>query len=665
MNKMLPWVNALTSFVINTAKISACLSLLAQPVYAQWIEVPVQTSPAPPSLPHASARVTAMGPLSLPFFDDFSDASATRNANFPDTIRWMPGGGAYVNNHLPINQPSMYVVTLDGLASNSAPYDFTSATAQGSTDSLTSRPINLSGLSPTSNLIMSFFWEARGRSEQPDLSDSLILEFKDVDTVWKAVWTQRGQVINSTTGVLENVSSTEFVQALVPITNAAYFHNNFQFRFRSFGRRAGAFDVWHLDYIYLDQDRREDRPYVSTDIGQRSWEVFPNDVACRFPLTSFLKRYTAMPIKQYFANPAAETAASMRAEIFNNYYEGSSVNYSVSIQDTLSQKVYGACSPCGGSVVVLTRTAQEKLFTPTPLPGSDAGASRIVLRNTFTIQPVADYLPGVNLIRNNGMVSYNTLADYYAYDDGTAESGAGINQRTGGVAVQFSVSKPDTIVAVRLHITQTNINLAGQTMVLQIFDNKSSLPNQVLFQRPMLISYAGKLNEFVEYPIIPSVIVKDTFYVGWQQTTETLLPVGLDKNTNATARIFINQGTNGQGGRAWESNIEQVTPLVGSFMVRPVVGAFNPGPVTGTEEEPVVNQPLEIYPNPSEGKITWSDARFVTAVVYDLSGRWLYQQESKGQSTPELDLGFLANGMYLLHLSNGKRTVIKKILIAK
>jgi hypothetical protein len=63
--------------------------------------------------------------------------------------------------------------------------------------------------------------------------------------------------------------------------------------------------------------------------------------------------------------------------------------------------------------------------------------------------------------------------------------------------------------------------------------------------------------------------------------------------------------------------------------------------------------------------VSWSDAEFTKAKVYDLRGRLLLSQDLKGQANPRLDLAFLSNGMYLLHLSNGKRTVVKKVVLSK
>ena len=70
--------------------------------------------------------------------------------------------------------------------------------------------------------------------------DELLCDIYD-GNIWKTVW------IDSAVTV-----SDKFVQVLIPIRANFYLHSGFQFRFQSYGRQSGQFDVWHLDYVYLD-----------------------------------------------------------------------------------------------------------------------------------------------------------------------------------------------------------------------------------------------------------------------------------------------------------------------------------------------------------------------------------------------------------------------------
>lgn len=644
------------------------LVFCVQQGFSQLIEVPisrVEGDPTPQRT-NAGARITAVDPLPLPFFDDFSRPSQRAAGTMPDSARWVKGSGVNVNNTLPLNHPTAYVATFDGLNSKGVPYDFSSPLTQGPTDTLTSHPIDLSPYQPTSGVYLSFLWEARGRAEQPDLGDSLVLQFLDNTERWKTVWSQAGQRVNAN-GAVENVSNTAFEQVLIPVNEAAFFYGKFQFRFRAFGRQSGAFDVWHLDYIYLAQGRSLTAPYP----GQLNPERYPKDLATRSEVSSFLKRYTAMPVHQYFANPQLETAPVIQLEVNNLFNNPTVADFSTRVEDTLSRQTFQNCGlnaansiPCGKQPsvnIINSLSSQIRSFVPAPIP-NNGGLTPMVIKTSFDLNVTSDDLASVDLSANDRMTNYTVLNNYYAYDDGTAETAAGVNQRTGGVAVQYIVNQPDTIVAVRMQIAQSNVNLAGQTFILQIFGNKKDRPDgRPLYQKDTLIHYPTTLNGFIEYPVFPSVVVKDTFYVGWQQTTETLMPVGLDKNTDSPGKIFFSLGTSGQGMRDWVPN----TDLTGSLLMRPVVGK-NRTLVTGTEEEmPLLSPGLNVFPNPTDGSLTWNDVEFTKAKVYDLTGRLLLSQDLKGQSNPQLDLAFLSNGMYLLHLSNGKRTVVKKVVLQK
>ena len=91
--------------------------------------------------PPVARRGTA---VTLPLFDDF----APQGEGLPNPQFWVPGGGTLVNNRFPVAPPSRGVVTFDGLSANGQPYG--SSSAYNDTDTLTSQPIDLSGLKAAS-----------------------------------------------------------------------------------------------------------------------------------------------------------------------------------------------------------------------------------------------------------------------------------------------------------------------------------------------------------------------------------------------------------------------------------------------------------------------------------------------------------------------------------
>src|SRR5580698_8303778 len=154
--------------------------------------------------------------LALPFIDDFSYAGP-----YPDPNKWIDRE-AFINTTFPINPPTIGVATLDGLNQFGAPYDTIKQYFYGPADSLTSQPIDMSIYSAADSVYFSFLYEPGGNGYQPAADDSLILEFKNSSGVFQEVWADTGFVSNS------------FHTAIIPIRDASYFYDGFQFRFRNY-----------------------------------------------------------------------------------------------------------------------------------------------------------------------------------------------------------------------------------------------------------------------------------------------------------------------------------------------------------------------------------------------------------------------------------------------
>ena len=82
--------------------------------------------------------------LQLPFFEDFSTAAGYPGIDKPNSTRWQPGSGVYINNTMAVNHPTVGVASFDGLNASGRPYVQNNQLAQSYTDTLASLPINLS-----------------------------------------------------------------------------------------------------------------------------------------------------------------------------------------------------------------------------------------------------------------------------------------------------------------------------------------------------------------------------------------------------------------------------------------------------------------------------------------------------------------------------------------
>ncbi|GAB3315714.1 hypothetical protein GCM10027299_05040 [Larkinella ripae] len=587
---------------------------------AQIRIVPIESFPKPASVSRpetAGARIQA---VKLPFFDDFATAT-----DRPDPVLWQRSS-VYINNTLPINQPSRNVATFDGLKADGTPYDFTNQDATGPTDTLTTNPIDLAGTSAADAIFLSFYWQRKGLGELPDAEDSLRLQFLTNAGAWETVWKQVG-----------DTASNNFTPEILPVNQTRFLHAAFQFRFQAFGRTSGAFDTWHLDYIYLNRGRSASNLYIK-------------DVATRQPVSPYLKRYTAMPLTQYRLNPAAETADTIRTDIVNLFNNFNFTTFRAVIRDRLTGTVLQQYQSPSEGIAALS--SQPKTMKPQPLPSGFSG-QRAVLQTQFAVQ-TTDTIPGVNLRRNDTIATETVLDNYYAYDDGTAEAAIQNTQRQGRVAIRFLLNKPDRVSALRVSFAPVKTNLSGQPAVFSLYADDRGKPGRTLYQKAALIGYASARNGFVDIPFDYGVAVTDTFYVGWTQVSEDYITaIGFDKNSPFGNQVFQGSGT------SWDP----VNPG-GVPMIRPIIGGGTDAPITGVEEEPSLDTQLLVFPNPNAGRLIWQNPAIRQIEIVDLNGRVLVNvRPATGQN--QLDVSQLANGFYLARLSDGKKTVVQKLLIRK
>ncbi|WP_080058589.1 T9SS type A sorting domain-containing protein [Spirosoma aerolatum] len=625
-----------------------------------------------------SQGLRAQSALSLPFFDDFTSASARSGSTQPDPARWVAGSGVYINNTMAIGHPTINVATFDGLQANGRPYVRNAALEQGYTDTLESRPINLAGLTTSSGVFLSFYWQAKGLGELPDpgalqiqrpdtsttkrspydkpyvdasgvsrwihidtlivqTADSLTVQFKDAAGTWKTIWAKAG-------GQADTVFSQSFVQ--VP---ANYLHGSFAFRFRTYGRRSGPFDTWNIDYVYLNKGRNaNDKEMI--------------DIATQQALTPLLKRYTAMPLSQFKVKGQAELADTVSTVINNLINNPTPTPHRFIVRDELTGSVLQ------NSVTAPTFVNGFQRRTVKPAIAIDLTQPKVSLRYEIDLEtadaqnPIFSANPKT-LLSNDTISSVAVLDNYYAYDDGAWEYAYQIRQRE-QVAVRFALNKPDTVGAVRACLVPFTTDQTGQSFVITVYGNNKGKPGIALYQQSFTMQYPSTRNGFVDYKFTKNVIVQDTFYVGYQQIASadtSLLRIGFDKNSPFGDNIFYNGGAN------WEQNLRKdnagkpigAFQINGAFMLRPVMD--KKGVLTPTTEPAPVNL-LQTYPNPTTGLIRWDNTKLTRLEVMNTSGQTLLSVEpSRGQQM--LDLSHLPDGLYLIRLFADQRAVVQKLII--
>jgi hypothetical protein len=554
-------------------------------------------------------------------------------SNNPDTLKWMQGGGTYINNRYCVSPPSFNTATFDGLNANGKAYNNTNAYVTGMTDSLTSLPIDLSTIQPSDSLYINFYWQRGGLGETPDQVDSLYLQFKNSLDIWKNVWSKRGK----------DTSETFFTQEFISIKDPLYFYKGFQFRFIAQGEMGGSYDVWNLDYVHLDTSKTE---------------KIHKDVTIQNIGLSILKNYTAMPFKQFFANKTNELADSVNLTITNLFNADLTCNDGGT--DYLSNelkhvKLSNIILNYGSSGTAFKNTSRKVGFKIDP----------VSIKNDTTNQKLKYYLSlsaensfqnDIQYRTNDSISGYTILDNYYAYDDSSAEWGWGINQASGKVAVKFPLNIPDTLVAIDIFFPHQKQNYTGEPLDLIVWSSIFPEVEMPGSRTSVALTYSGGNNLFKRFYLNNVQYVKDTIYIGYQQGANYKVPIGFDVNTDSRTKSYFNI-----------SNSWSPVTDTGTLMIRPVFknGSKLVAGILQPKPSPAAALDCEVYPNPTTGILNIIGT-IKEATLTDLSGKIMMEQ-TFSPSLPDktMELQNIPAGFYLLRLSNNEAYTIKKIVLVK
>ncbi|GAB4130276.1 MAG: hypothetical protein OHK0045_20060 [Raineya sp.] len=561
-------------------------------------------------------------PLNLPFFDDFLGTEINENL-------WQ-NAGAIITNGIALNPKSRGVATLDSYNLRGESYNISSPLAEGFSDTLTSQSIDLSGFTPADSIFLSFFVQPQGLGETPDEGDFLRVDALNDVGQWQSIWQKNG---NPST-------SPNFEIVILRLDQSQWLHSNFRFRFMRYGRLSGNFDVWHIDYVYLNNNRN------SNDI------CFP-DIATTQSQGSYLKNYSAMPAKHFFNynNPAELLNDAIDFKLKNLDCNFRVINYNAPLIDTISQ-VQVATLPIAtitGSPFIIEPTDNYTLRATPQLPSLPISTTKAVLATRLEVATSDGntLIPPIDFRKNDTIIHYTTLDNYYAYDDGEAEYVVGVNQRLGRIALRYVIMQEAQLSDLDIAFVPFEKDLSNQTFVLSVWKSLQNRNQEVLFQRSFQVKYPNKPNGFVRFPIdsFQVLAVKDTIFVGIQQTTDDLLAIGFDANNNSFQNVFFNVAG------IWE----QDNNLQGSIMIRPV---FRGDAITALQTAP--EKKVNIYPNPAKNLLNIEGLDIKDVWITDLQGRKL----PSSWQLPQLHFT-LPKGVYLLHILSQEAGMLHRKIVVE
>jgi hypothetical protein len=610
-------------------------ALTSNPVVVKkWNELQMRSQLRSASLYDTVSLDTVKGIL-----DDFS-----YNGPFPDTALWLDNQ-VFVNRGFPKSPVTLGVATFDGLAANGYPYDFTvSPTSSSSADSLTSKPINLLNYLHHGNVVnyqtsdsiyFSFYYQPQGLGNSPDRDDSLVLEFKGAGSPWQHIWAKEGHVLAA------NDSSWKLV--MVPLTDLQYFTKGFQFRFRNYATVSGSLDHWNIDYVYLNKNRT------------KADTIF-EDIAFEDNTPSLINNYSAMPWKHY--SPTFMKTAYSNT-IRNNNSVQKNMNFEYRIFDETGTQVNTTYPGGGGNVdpYVISGCLNDPVRTA---PALNFTIPTLTDTTNYTIECILSTNPDKHK-QNDTVRHKQEFLNYYAYDDGTAETAFGLSTLNAQLAEKFVSTIGDTLHCIDIYFNPLLINANEYGFTLNVWNDAGGAPGTAVYSsdtvmRPQFDKMG--VNSFIHYYLNPPLYVSpSTFYIGFTQRTDQFLNVGVDRNNDSQDKIFYNVSG------SWHS---PAFPGAYSLMMHPVFGVadFYLG-VDNLKSKG--NNSFALYPNPANDRLyikfnATNLSEKISYSIIDLYGRVVLENKS---NIPEyIDISSLADGVYFVRILDGTQVLTNKFIKA-
>lgn len=607
--------------------------------YGQEVLRPLRINPV--IISHLESTGNAQGDrakrktvLQLPFLDDFSNTKI-----YPNPEKWL-NRNAYVNNDFPIEPPTYGVATFDGLDQTGYPYNIDGQNFPRFCDTLTSNFLDLSRFDFDDSLYLSFYYQQKGKGDIPEPEDSFILEFKTEGHEWLRVWSVNGQFDSS--------QLYPFHQVILSVPDSlGFYHDSFQFRFMNYGNRTGALDHWHLDYVYLNQNRTR-------------YDSLQRDISIYKPPLGLMRFYHSMPWRHYREDEEVFKSAVIDFNLHNRNDRQESPKIQYEIYDLRDDTLLYSTENQGQTPTLLAnerlRINQDNELPFLYFDGQQNQNFELELR--LEIEPPLGSEDEIS--SNNHIAIRQYFDDFFAYDDGTAEAGYGLeNARQGGVALEFSITRSDTLRAIAFHFTGGYERLPlGQKFNIKIWQRLLPEAVELMSVGSFNPKYSDFINGFVVYELDEPLPINRNFFVGWEQFRSYNLNVGFDKNY-----ADVNQGDpnphlfyNARG--MWEASSQSGCP-----MIRPIFGTDYK---LGLEERKEAGDAqLNLFPNPADDRVTVKSTHQLQQLeLYHLDGRLVRKQEINGLEA-QFAVDDLPKGIYLMLIShkNDNKRYFRRLVI--
>ena len=568
--------------------------------------------------------------LNLPFIEDFYQKDI-----YPDADKWQDNF-VYINQTFDLHPVSIGMAIFDGLDATGQPYS-NAPDATGIADRLTSQPIDLSGLSKTDNVLMSFFYAYNTLSQAPESNrDFLFLQFLDKNNEWQTIWQKTPE---------RNDDSTSFRQVFIAI-DTPFLHHNFQFKFYSVGSLYGLSDIWALDYIRIDKDR------------DSIFDSNLKDMAFQYPAPSLLKRYYSMPYKHFDSTQLADTII---LSVKNNF-----INPTTDFVDRYKATVLNNSSVIGiynGSSRDFLPKTENKIPYPLFEIPENYTDDTITIETLFSFDVTAEDISIPTIADNNKLVQKQVFSNFFSYDDGSPERAYWVRDVDNyKMAVKYELKQADTLRAIKYQFTQVKSDIKNATFSVVVWKNVGlGTTDEHIIYREDGLKMANLAKEFgydtinglLYYNLKPDFIIDndysfplvltDSFLVGVIVDNKNTLSVGFDRNNNKKQYNYFVSSVGDYANKWLNSDFN------GTMIINPIFGKELPWQLTPIKNNTVYN--IKIYPNPAQKYIYLSGIKNKTRVnILDSYGNLIKQFETYIDKV--INIEYLAPATYLLNVQN-------------
>ncbi len=475
-----------------------------------------------------------------------------------------------------------------------------------------------------------------------------------VETKWEKIWATEGMVLDTFIHRYNlDTNKLLFRQVFIPITDSVFFNQGFQFRFRNYASLeytennptwASNVDCWNIDYVRLDRART----IANTDIDDVAFSENPGSV---------LKNYQSMPWSQFKNNQGAETRKEFKIKLSNLSYVVKNTYYDYFITDKNNQIIHNYS---GGSYNISPvhdvgfQTYQPHASPPFSFtfPSDNNDSAVFNLIHVFREAGSGD-----KNANNDTAIFQQKFYNYYAYDDGTPESGYTVinpySHRT-AMAMRFTLNHEDTLRAIAMYINHVLDDANDFQFTLSVWADSSNLPGKELYSELITQEYSNELYGFQQYYLQEAVPISGKFYIGYQIDTKNYLNVGFDQNNNSSEHVFYKIDN------FWTNSFLSGTP-----MLRPFVGkAWIPTSIENTSPEHRFD--VTLYPNPVNDKLrillsNSVEQSDIHIEIYSINGQKIYSHPF----TQDIDVSNYKSGFYILktYHKQTKETRLNKFII--